>query len=196
MTSQAGRNAAHPVQRQHHPVHALVEEHRGALLSYAERLLADRHLAEDIVQETLIRAWHHIDRLLEREGSVRGWLLTVARNLVIDRMRSAHSRHETVASDTRDVPQPDHTHAVLTSLETTSLLRGLSLEQREVLVHTYLCGRTVKETAHILGIPAGTVKSRQHYALHTLRRRVGEESVSDGHAAGAEHIGTRRPTAR
>jgi RNA polymerase sigma-70 factor (ECF subfamily) len=158
--------------RQEHLLHVLVADHGKALLAYAEKLLSDRYLAEDIVQETLIRAWNHTERLYSTEGSVRGWLLTVTRNLVIDRLRSAPSRYETVGAENQDVTQRDHADSVLASVEAVGLLRLLSFEHREVLVHTYLCGRTVQETARILGIPAGTVKSRQHYALNNLRTRA------------------------
>ncbi|MCX4902842.1 sigma-70 family RNA polymerase sigma factor [Streptomyces sp. NBC_00878] len=150
----------------------LVSDHTTALLAYAEKLLSDRHTAQDIVQETLIRAWPHTERLYSTEGSVRGWLLTVARNLIVDRMRSACVRRESVGIDNRDVVLPDHSESVLLSVETNSLLRQLSHHHREVLVLTYLCGRTIEETARILRIPAGTVKSRQYYALSALRARV------------------------
>ncbi|MEV5177511.1 sigma-70 family RNA polymerase sigma factor [Streptomyces flaveolus] len=150
----------------------LVAEHEKTLLGYAEKLLNDRHTAEDIVQETLIRAWPHAERLYNTEGSVRGWLLTVTRNLVIDRMRTATARRETVGAEGRDASLPDHADAVVASVEAASLLRQLSPEHREVLLHTYLCDRTVQETARILGIPTGTVKSRQHYALTSLRAKA------------------------
>lgn len=155
-------------------LHAMMSDHAKALVAYAEKLLDDRHLAEDIVQETLIRAWSHAERLHSIEGSVRGWLLTVTRNLVVDRVRSAAARHETIGAPDQDVPLPDHSGAVLTSIEATDLLRQLSHVHREVLLHTYLCGRTAQETARILGIPAGTVKSRQHYALTSLRAKAGK----------------------
>ncbi|MBW8705796.1 ECF RNA polymerase sigma factor SigL [Streptomyces sp. MBT84] len=154
-------------------LHTLMSDHAKALVAYADKLLNDHHMAEDIVQETLIRAWSHAERLYSTEGSVRGWLLKVTRNLVVDRMRSAVARHETLGAHDRDLPLPDHAGAVLASVETTDLLRQLSHEHREVLLHTYLCGRTAQETARILGIPAGTVKSRQHYALNTLRAKAG-----------------------
>ncbi|MDO0925061.1 sigma-70 family RNA polymerase sigma factor [Streptomyces sp. TG1A-8] len=159
--------------RRNQLLHTLVSDHAKALLAYAGKLLNDRHMAEDIVQEALIRAWSHSERLYGTEGSVRGWLLTVTRNLVVDRLRSAASRHETVGADERDVSLPDHSGAVLASLEVTKLLRQLSHQHREVLLHTYLCGRTVQETAQLLGVPAGTVKSRQHYALSSLRTKAG-----------------------
>ncbi|WP_212913895.1 sigma-70 family RNA polymerase sigma factor [Streptomyces sp. TS71-3] len=157
-------------------LNTLMTDHTTALLGYAERLLHDRHLAEDVVQETLIRAWRHRERLHGMDTSVRGWLFTVARNIVIDRLRSAAVRRETVGTDDRDVPQPDHDESVLHSIEATALLRQLSHDHREVLLHIYLCGRTVQETARIIGIPAGTVKSRQHYALRKLRATSGTAS--------------------
>ncbi|MEU4172822.1 sigma-70 family RNA polymerase sigma factor [Streptomyces sp. NPDC026665] len=147
-------------------------DHAKPLLAYTERLLRDRHTAEDIVQETLIRAWQHTDRLHASQGSVRGWLLTVARNLAIDRIRSACSRHERVGAEHHDAVQADHADAVLAMVDTQALLSQLSQEQREVLEHTYLYGRSIQETARMLGIPPGTVKSRQHYALTNLRSRV------------------------
>ncbi|TWD13520.1 RNA polymerase sigma-70 factor (ECF subfamily) [Streptomyces sp. T12] len=151
------------------PLHRLMADHGKALLAYAEKLLNDHHLAQDIVQETFIRAWRHMDRLYRTEGSVRGWLLTVARNLIIDRQRSSAARRETVGTDDRDLPLVDHADSVLASVEAATLLRLLSPEHQEVLLHTYLYDRTVEQTAQILGIPAGTVKSRRHYALTGLR---------------------------
>jgi RNA polymerase sigma-70 factor (ECF subfamily) len=170
-------------------LHALMLEHSQALLAYTETLLSDRHLAEDIVQETLIRAWRHAERLYSTEGSIRGWLLTVARNLVIDRSRSAASRHEAIGADHQDLLAPDHADTVLTYVEAIGLLRRLSREHREVLLHTYLRGKTVQETARILGIPAGTVKSRQHYALSSLRSQVRThaEPASEAYLPDSEH---------
>ncbi|MGC5567848.1 sigma-70 family RNA polymerase sigma factor [Streptomyces sp. FR-108] len=151
-------------------VHELVEQHRPAVLAYARRL-TDQHLAEDIVQETFIRAWRHADRLHHHQGSVRGWLLKVARNLIVDRMRSAYARHETVTGHTYDTTLPDHTDGILTSIEVISLLQPLSREHREVLTLVYLCGRTLNEASLILGVPSGTVKSRHFYAMRGLRKQ-------------------------
>ncbi|MFH8535018.1 sigma-70 family RNA polymerase sigma factor [Streptomyces tendae] len=168
-------------------VQGLMAQYRTALVTYAERLLQDRHLAEDIVQEAFIRAWHHAERLRTGDGSVRNWLLKVTRNLVIDRTRSAAVRYESVMEEFQDLPEPDHTDEVLASQEALTLLRGLSSEHREVLVYMCLYGFTVRETARRLGIPSGTVKSRQHYALNNLRRRLGLLSAHQpptGSAAG------------
>jgi len=149
---------------------SLIAEHRTYLLAYVERMVGDRHLAEDIVQETIIRAWQRVQRLHATEGSVRGWLLTVARNLVIDGARKASSRYEVLGeSSVREPAEPDRTEAVLAVIESVRLLSTLPVGQREVLAHTYISGCTAEETAGILGVPAGTVKSRHHYALRRLR---------------------------
>jgi RNA polymerase sigma-70 factor (ECF subfamily) len=148
----------------------IMREHREGLVSYAEKMLGDRGLAEDIAQEAVIRAWRSIDRLLAMEGSVRGWLFTVTRHLVIDWVRKPHARREVVGDAHHDpVPGTDGTGAVHDRLVVRPLLRKLSAEHRAVLVHIYLCDRTLQETAGILGVPVGTVKSRQHNALRKLR---------------------------
>ncbi|WP_381559912.1 sigma-70 family RNA polymerase sigma factor [Streptomyces eurythermus] len=156
----------------------IMREHREGLVSYAEKMLGDRGLAEDIAQEAVIRAWRSIDRLLGMEGSVRGWLLTVTRHLVIDWVRKPHARRE-IAGDAYNDPVAgtDGTGAVHDRLVVRPLLRRLSAEHRAVLVHIYLCDRTIQETAGILGVPVGTVKSRQHHALRKLRAVVGPEAT-------------------
>ncbi|MEU0967504.1 sigma-70 family RNA polymerase sigma factor [Streptomyces sp. NPDC005917] len=149
----------------------MAADHTKPLLAYVERMLGD-HMAADIVQETLIRAWHHSGRLCANEGSMRGWLLTVARNLAIDPVRSAYFRRESPGAEHRGMLQSDHADPVAVSVDTGALLRPLSQEHQEVLVHICLHDRTVQETAQLPGIPAGTVRSRQYYALRRLRNLV------------------------
>nr|WSX75361.1 sigma-70 family RNA polymerase sigma factor [Streptomyces sp. NBC_00899] len=156
----------------------IMKEHRDALVAYAEKMLGDRGLAEDVVQETVIRAWRNADRLLGEEGSVRGWLFTVTRHLVIDWVRKPHARREVAGADYNDPPSGgDATGAVDDVLVVKPLLRLLSPEHRAVLVHVYLCDRSIQETAGILGVPTGTVKSRQHNALRKLRTEVRPEAA-------------------
>ncbi|MEV5607491.1 sigma-70 family RNA polymerase sigma factor [Streptomyces sp. NPDC052225] len=156
----------------------IMREHRDGLVSYAEKMLGDRGLAEDIAQETVIRAWRNIDRLAGMEGSVRGWLFTVARHLVIDWVRKAHVRREVVGDSHRELASgPDGTASVHDALVVRPLLLRLSPEHRAVLVHIYLCDRSIQETAGILGVPQGTVKSRHHNALRKLRAVVELEAA-------------------
>ncbi|MFD4613768.1 sigma-70 family RNA polymerase sigma factor [Streptomyces sp. NPDC058440] len=148
----------------------IMVEHRDSLISYAQRMLGDHGHAEDIAQEAIIRAWRNADRLLEMEGSIRGWLFTVTRRLVVDWVRKPHARREVVGVTYSDPACPtDGTDAVHDALVARPLLNQLSPEHRAVLIHLHLCDRSLQETAEILGVPVGTVKSRQHNALRKLR---------------------------
>ena len=167
----------HPVRERREAVdealfRSLFEQHGRAVLGYATRLTGDRSAAEDIAQETLLRAWRNAGNLLHREGSVRGWLLTVVRNLVSDRARARRSRPREVLGHPGVVPpQRDHAEDVVDVLLVVQALRTLAPPHREVLEHVYVRGLTVEETATAMGIPPGTVKSRSHHALRTLRER-------------------------
>jgi RNA polymerase sigma-70 factor (ECF subfamily) len=151
-------------------IRALYEEHGRALLTYATRLTGDRAAAEDVVQETLIRAWRNAESLTNGKGSVRAWLLTVTRNIITDRYRARTARPTEVAeSESTPAIQQDHAEAVVDSMVLMEALDQLSPEHRDVLVEIYYRGQTVSETARRLGIPEGTAKSRAHYGLKALR---------------------------
>lgn len=155
-------------------VRALYEEHGRSLLAYATRLTNDRAAAEDVVQETLVRAWKHADKLVESRGSVRGWLLTVARNIITDRARAKAVRPAEVAESPATPPiERDHSDTVVDTMVVTDALDKVSGEHRDVLVELYYRGRSVAEAAAELGIPPGTVKSRSYYALRALRAAIG-----------------------
>lgn len=150
-------------------VRVLFAEHGQAIFSHVRSMTADSGAAEDIVQETMLRAWRHADRLHPQAGSVRWWLLTVARNLAIDRLR-LRKKHPPVADSCGAVGvQRDHADSVVDSLIVLEALGHLPAIHREVVERLYLRGCTVQEVAESLGIPPGTVKSRSHYGIRALR---------------------------
>jgi RNA polymerase sigma-70 factor (ECF subfamily) len=152
----------------------LYDEHAPALWRYVVWLTGDRYFAEDVVQETLVRAWRRPQVLDQSEQSARSWLFTVARNLVIDDRRSAHSRHEITSDRPPERATGDGTDALLDSWLVADALSALSVEHRAVVVHSYYRGESMAEIARALDIPEGTVKSRLHYALRALRLALQE----------------------
>lgn len=158
---------------------ALYREHAGALYGYVLRQVAgDRFLAEDIVQETLLRAWKSASTLDPTARSLRPWLVTVARRLVIDGHRSRQSRPpETDPAALEGLPAHDDLERSLRLMTLSDAFRDLSEAHREALIETYFRDRTVNEAAQELGLPPGTVRSRVFYALRALRNALQERGV-------------------
>jgi RNA polymerase sigma-70 factor, ECF subfamily len=153
-------------------VAVLYDEYGPALYRYCYKYLQDRGRAEDAVQEVLIKAWRKPERLDPSTGSPRGWLFTVARNVLTDTWRADQARPRTVADEraVESVPVDDDVFdRLVEGWQVEEALGELSTEQREVLYEVYYRGRSVAETARVLGIPAGTVKSRTHYALRSMK---------------------------
>jgi RNA polymerase sigma-70 factor (ECF subfamily) len=161
-------------------IRALYVDHGQALFSYAMRLLdGDRHQAEDVVQETLLRAWRHPEALRPERGDVRPWLWTVARRLVVDRFRARRARPSEVPEHlVADISIDDDVDRALLAWQVADALRSLTIDHRAVLVHTFYLGCSVAEAAQALDIPVGTVKSRASYALRELRLLLVEQGVT------------------
>jgi RNA polymerase sigma-70 factor, ECF subfamily len=153
----------------------LHDEHAHALWSYVVGLTnGDRMQAQDVVQETLLRAWRNPQVLAQTQGSARGWLYTVAKRIVIDEWRTSRSRREWVTGEVPERATPDATEQAVDRQLVLAAMQGLSLEHREVLHECYFRGSSVAEAAATLGIPPGTVKSRTHYALRALKLALDE----------------------
>jgi RNA polymerase sigma-70 factor (ECF subfamily) len=158
---------------------ALHDRYAGSLLAFVVHLTGgDRTRAQDVVQETLLRAWRHPEVLEQADGSARAWLFTVARRIVIDEWRAGRSRHEVTVDQTPELPEPDRTDALLDGWLVAEALDRLSQDHRAVVVECYYRGRSTTEAAQVLGIPEGTVKSRTHYALRALRLVLQEMGVT------------------
>jgi RNA polymerase sigma-70 factor (ECF subfamily) len=161
----------------------LYAEHAAPLLSFVMRLTrGDRQRAEDVVQETLLRAWRNADLLSGwRETSPRPWLVTVARRITIDGYRSENSRPlETFGRDVNNYAgASDESDRVVRSMTVVQALQTLTPSHREILLETYFYGRTTQEAAATLGLPLGTAKSRVYYALRALRAALQKRGVTE-----------------
>ena len=169
-------SGARPVDEQ--AVRALYEQHASALLAFVRRLSAgDRTLAEDIVQETLLRAWQKSGRVPAEH--VRPWLFTTARRLVIDahRRRSARPPETSAETSMAALRTEAEVDAALDAALVTDALRSLSIPHRTVLIDYFYRGYTTAEIAADRGLPPGTVRSRVHYGLQALRLALQERGV-------------------
>lgn len=147
------------------------------LLALLMRILPSRDLAEDVLQDSFLRAWRSAGSYSSGKGSVLSWLARIARNRAIDVLREAHhERHltgldaqlfETVAD-----PAPDIAESLSVSQEFALIapsLRQLSGGERKSIELTYLQGLTVPEVASELSVPLGTAKSWVRRGLQKLR---------------------------
>ncbi|GAA2244368.1 sigma-70 family RNA polymerase sigma factor [Streptomyces amakusaensis] len=148
-------------------------EHGPALLSFLQGLTyGDQQRAEDLLQETLVRAWQHPEAFRRPYESMRPWLFTVGRRLAIDARRSRLARPVEIGDGAlAATPDPaDPAEKAVAALDVRAAVDSLSPEHRAVLISVYFHGLSVSEAAEALGIPPGTVKSRSHYALRALSR--------------------------
>ena len=159
----------------------LYAEHAGPVLAYLLKLTRDRARAEDLLQETMLRAWRRPSVVEPGRGPVRAWLCTVARNLVIDDIRAKAARpHERELTEQTEAADDgtDPYEAALRSWDVADALAALSAQHRAVLVEVYYRRASVAEAAATLGIPPGTVKSRTFYALRALRLACQERGIT------------------
>jgi RNA polymerase sigma-70 factor (ECF subfamily) len=159
----------------------LVQIHQGIALRVAYLVVRNPTEAEDVTQDAFVKAYRSLGRFRD-ESSFRPWLLKIVRNEALNRVRSTKRRdrlaiqvgHDPVSGDTALSPEA----VVLTAEEGRRLVARideLPERYRNVVVHRYLLDLSEQETAEILGVPAGTVKSRTSRALERLRKGLGDE---------------------
>jgi RNA polymerase sigma-70 factor, ECF subfamily len=155
---------------------ALWAAHGSVLRRFALKLTrGDWQRADEVVQETLLRAWRHPE-VVGSGTAIRSWLFTVTRRAAIDLWRSrrtAEAAEEPMGDRHLLLPDPvEPIERTVAVLDVRAALARLSPKQRAVLTEMYLNGHTVVETAAILGVPVGTVKSRSYAALRALRESL------------------------
>jgi RNA polymerase sigma-70 factor (ECF subfamily) len=144
-----------------------------ALRAYVRRFTTDAQ-ADDIVQETFIRAWRHLDRLRTDDRPIRPWLIQVARHLLTDVARHDRRRPKTIADEATmaAVGVDGGLDRVLDQQVLLQALKRLPSGQLAVLIESWVYGASVDATADYLGIPSGTARSRLHYARRALRNHL------------------------
>jgi RNA polymerase sigma-70 factor, ECF subfamily len=145
----------------------------GELFGYARKSLGSPQLAEEVVQETFVRAWRFRSSFNRDFGAMRGWLFAIERRVLIDLSRQRSIR-PTQPIET-DLPAPDdEIERAMIAWQVEEAIRRLRPEHRQVLVKTYFEQCLSRDLAEELCIPEGTVRSRLFYALRSLRRTLDE----------------------
>jgi RNA polymerase sigma-70 factor (ECF subfamily) len=142
--------------------------HHAGLRAFAGRALRDNDLAEDLVQETFLRAWRHASSFDRTRGNSRTWLYAIMRNLLVDVIRKDARRPRT-AELVDEWPATDDVEALVNSLTASAAVHRLTADHQQVILHSYLAQRPTAEIAELLGVPAGTVRSRLFHARNALR---------------------------
>jgi RNA polymerase sigma-70 factor (ECF subfamily) len=157
----------------------LYADHGRALLAYAERFTNDRGRAEDVVQETFLRAWRRLPGLLEDDRSVRAWLFLVTRRLLVDSARAASTRPALADEEpTFEGIVDGGFDRLLDHTILVEAMQRLSEPHQQILVETFFAGHPVHVAAARLGVPPGTARSRLHYAISQLRRQLDPRIVA------------------
>ncbi|HEX2851013.1 MAG TPA: sigma-70 family RNA polymerase sigma factor [Acidimicrobiales bacterium] len=169
------------------PLEELFARYAPRVYGLGLRLLGERGLAEELVQETFVRLWRAAARYDRSKGSVPTFVFTIARRLAIDLVRRPSSRpflSPPAETDPERDPSgatrpgaPAEADSIVVGLVVRDALDSLTPAHRDVLELSYRSGLTQVEIARRLGLPLGTVKTRTYYALRALKLALEERGV-------------------
>jgi RNA polymerase sigma-70 factor (ECF subfamily) len=158
----------------------LYDRYLDVVFRYVLFRVGDRPLAEDVTSETFLRAFRRITSISYQGRDVGAWFITIARNLVLDHVKSSRFRLEVATPEPDEGPlsEPGPESQVLTRLTHTELLacvQQLGADQRECVVLRFLQGFSVSETAAAMGRNEGAIKALQHRAVRRLAQLLPQE---------------------
>ena len=151
---------------------AVVRAHQARLVRFAVRLTGDADLAQDAVQETFVRLWR-LRTTYKPRGCLQAYLFRTVRSVCLDYARAARpaeALHDTLEADASDPAQLAETRSLADAVQ--SAVQTLPETQRVVFVLSHYEQLSYTEIADVLGCPVGTVASRKHQAVESLRRKL------------------------
>lgn len=158
---------------------AFVRRFQGRVFGLAMLLMHDRTDADEVAQDAMVRAWRYANGYDPRRGSVTGWLLTIVRNVALDRLRVHGRRPEQTLPelpaaalvDDADTAESAAQHG--DAAQVVAAMRSIPAEQRDALLAVTLHGLSAREYGEMAAIPLGTVKTRIRLGLRRLRDELG-----------------------
>lgn len=160
--------------RQKSGMEYLYENYSAALYGTIFRIVQNEEIGSEVLQDTFLKIWNKFDQYDKKKGRLFTWMINIARNLAIDKTRSAEIKHQQKSDKVEDnVHIIDHqkfdTMAV-DGIGLEKILQKLNVEHRKIIELMYYKGYTQTEIAEEFNIPLGTVKTRSRTALLQLRK--------------------------
>jgi RNA polymerase sigma-70 factor (ECF subfamily) len=174
---------------------AAYEQHSHAVFEVARGVLAQRQLAEEVVQDVFVALWNKPERYDGDRGSLRAFLVTVAYGRSVDLARSESARRRREEREARLSRRDETGGAALVDVATTQdvrdALEGLRQDEREAIALAYFLGYSYREVAVELGVPEGTIKNRIRKGLSRLRDSLDTPDGAPGRSAAKQQVGAR-----
>ena len=161
-------------QREKIAVEALYDMYSASLFGVIVRIVNDEDIAEDILQDTFVKIWNSFSSYSTEKGRLFTWMVNIARNLAIDKIRSKDFKNQTKNQELENnvtfIDEQSNTVYKPELLGVKDLVEQLKPEQKSILDLVYFKGYTHVEAADELGVPLGTIKTRLRMAITQLRK--------------------------
>ena len=158
-------------------IEQLYDQYGAALFGIVLKIVQSQELAEDVLQETFVKIWSNGSTFDATKGSIFTWMLNIARNTAIDKLRSGNTKKKAQVNDLDQILTSERLHPTaelsVDHIGVSEVVDGLEEKYRELIDLVYFKGYTQEEITRSLGLPLGTVKSRLRIALRELRRIFG-----------------------
>jgi RNA polymerase sigma-70 factor (ECF subfamily) len=155
-------------------IEALYDMYSSSLYGVIARIITDTATAEDVLQETFVKIWHSFSGYNSEKGRLFTWMVNIARNLAIDKIRSKdfknQNKNQELENNVTSIDEQRNTVYKPELLGIKELVNTLKPEQKSILDLVYFKGYTHVEAADELGIPLGTIKTRLRMAIQQLRK--------------------------
>ena len=154
----------------------LYDNYSGALFGIIYKMLEDRELAEDVLQEAFVKIWNNFIHYDSSKGRLFTWMINLTRNLTIDTLRSkGYKKSRKISRDENSVSNYQDKNSAPDKFDTIGIRKqvaNLKPEQKSIIDLAYFSGYTQEEISKEIGIPLGTVKTRMRSAILELRKML------------------------